>query len=67
MKRMRNPTKPPCGGRGIAIINGIPTVDPNTMNLTDKTGICTVCRERVRIYQNGSGVWVPHILLPPLS
>jgi len=60
MKRTRNATKPPCYGSGIAAKpDGTPTVDPNTMNLTEMTGICTVCRAKVRIYQNASNVWVP--------
>jgi hypothetical protein len=67
MKRTRNVRKPPCNGGGIAVYNGIPTVDPNTINLIEMTGKCTVCHAKVRIYQNESGVWVPHVLLPPLS
>jgi hypothetical protein len=62
MKRTRNVTKAPCYGSGIAAKpDGTPTVDPNTINLTEMTGICTVCRARVRIYQNESGVWVPSL------
>jgi len=62
MKLTRSLTKPPCRGSGIAVYNGIPTVDPNTVNLTEMTGKCTVCHAKVKIYQNKSGVRVPHFL-----
>jgi hypothetical protein len=60
MKRTTKATKPPSNGKGIAAKpDGTRTVDPNTINLTEMTGICTVCSARVRIYQNESNVWVP--------
>lgn len=68
MKRTNNVTKARCDGREIADKpDDTPTVDRNTMNLAEMTGICTVCWATVRIYQNESGVWVPHVWLPPLS
>jgi len=60
MKRMRNAAKSPCYGSRIAAKpDGIPTVDPNTIDRIEMAGTCTVCWARVGIYQNESDVWVP--------